>query len=163
MRFKKMLSESSSDVEFEQTLQAFADLVGKNGKYSHKATAMHLAKAYGYKESKADINVKQIMDDLEDWNYHTEHAILQALVKGKKKDADILVLMAQAQEKAGHLPPDLGVLRHFMTSDRKRFMDYWERIGKDMYGEMKLTSEVLNIVKKMPKKDAEQFLGLFGM
>lgn len=159
MRFKKMLKEAN-EMDFNNAMQNLANLVGKDGKYSHSGFSQFLAKEYGFKPSEAD--VKKTLDALEDWNYHNEYAIFQEILRGNKKNADVLLDIAKAHHKIGHMPADLITLRHYIGKGMKGFAKYWEDIGKSTYGGMKLSPETIKIAKKLPKKDADYFLGLFG-
>lgn len=156
MKLRKYIKEAT-ETEFETSMQQFANLVGKGGKYSHRPTAQFIAKAYGYKEGKEDINVKKVMDDLEDWNYHTEYAILDALANGRKKDAEILVMIAEEHLKIGHIPYDLSQLRSYI-SNRKSYEKY-QKMGISNGG--KISQSTMKILKKMDKKDADKFMELF--
>jgi len=161
MKLRKYIKEAN-ETEFDRSMQTLANIVGKGGKYAHKAFSDYLSKTFGFKPKKEDVNVRQILDDLEDWNYHTENAVFDAIVNGRKKEADVLVDIAKAHKKIGHMPPDLSTLRYFISIGTKKFLGYWEEVGKDMYGDMKLKPETIKIAKKLSKKDADTFLGLFG-
>ena len=158
MKLKKYMKEAS-EVEFERAMQGFADLVGRGGRLSHKPTADFLAKAYGYKESKQDLNIRKIMDDLEDWNYHTEYSILEALMDGRKNDANILVQIAQEHLKIGSMPYDLSSLRSYI-SDRKRF-EKNVKMGLGISGKGAPIKFAEKIFKSMDKRDVVKFLELF--
>jgi len=161
MKLTTYLREQS-DEEFEIYLQSLADWVGKGGRLAHKGFADHIKKNYGYEKKVSNIPIKTVMDALEDWNYHTEYAILDALMKGNKKAADYLLMIAQEQQKIGHLPSDLGLLRTYvshMDNLNKWFKGYWENIGKDTYKGMNLSSSTMKIIKKMGK-EGKSFLDM---
>ena len=156
MRIKKYLKEAS-DSEFEKNLQTLANWVGKGGKLAHKGFSQHLAKI-GYKPQTDTITVKEVLDSLEDWNYHTEYAILEALMKGNKKDADLLTMIATEQQKIGSMPYDLSSLRSYI-SDRKRFEKNVKRGIGIVGGPINYAEKIL---KKMDKKDADKFVELYA-
>lgn len=161
MKIKKYLKES--DTAFGATMQQLADLIGKGGKYSHKGFSQFIAREYGYKESKKDINVQNVLDDLEDWNYHTEYSILEALVNGNKKAVELLLDIAKAQAKAGHLPSDLGWMRSFLsTKDKKKWVKMQQQLNaRTDKPKMRLSSTGSKILKSIPQKEADMFLSIF--
>jgi len=156
MKIKKYLKEAS-EKQLEVVLQTLANWVDKGGKLAHKGFSQYLAKI-GFKPQADTMTVKEALDTLEDWNYHTEYSILEALMKGNKKDADILTMIATEHKKIGSMPYDLASLRSYI-SDRKRFEQNVKRGIAIVGGPINYAEKVL---KKMDKKDAEKFVDLYA-
>jgi hypothetical protein len=146
----------------DKALEDFASLVRQGGKFQHKGVSDFLLKQYGVGKPISKIDVKQVMDELENWNYHTETAMLNALKDGRKKDADILVMIAIEHHKIGHMPKDLSNLRIYINN-RKSFVNFMQtHYGLDKE-KITLSPNTSKILKKMDKKDAETFLSLYNI
>jgi hypothetical protein len=161
MKLKSYLNEQS-DEEFGKYMQSLANVIGKGGILAHKGFSDYIKKTTGYEKEDRSFTPKEIMDFLEDINYHTEYAILNQLVKGNKKEADLLLLIAKEHQKLGHMPSDLSLLRTFISSDKKWFNEYWKTIGKDTYKGMSIRPDTMKIAKKMGKKGQEFLNMLMG-
>jgi hypothetical protein len=79
-------------------------------------------------------------------------------MKGNKKDADLLTMIATEHQKIGSMPYDLSSLRSYI-SDRKRFEKNVKRGIGIVGGPINYAEKIL---KKMDKKDADKFVELYA-
>lgn len=150
---KYLLKEWSED---EDPLQDMADLVGKGGKHENKEVAAYLKKTYGVVKEKQK-TIQQVMDMLEDHNFHTENAILQA-VKSKKSAIKPLIALGVQHNKSGGLDYDLSMLRSYL-SNPKWFLDFH---GKRDNSKTRITKSTMKIVDSLPPKQKKEFLSVFS-
>jgi len=103
------------------------------------------------------ITVDAVLDMLEDHNYSTEFSILTALKKRQTKQVELLIMISKQQDKVGSLDFDLGALRYYLGNPESFKRAY----GTDSYKGMKISASTMKIVKKMDKKQQQEFVGVF--
>jgi uncharacterized protein YpbB len=150
---KKYLKEWS---ENENPLEELAKLVAKGSKYENKKIAMFLKKVYGVEEK--NLTIDQVMDMLEDHNFHAEYAMVEALKKKNDKKIDLFIAIATEHNKIGSLPFDLGALRYYISNPKSMVKTY---TIDDHYKGMKISASTMKIVKMLPPKQQKEFLGVF--
>lgn len=156
MKLRKHLNEGKF---LDEPLQAMANMVGPGGIMPSKEVSDFLKKAHGLETELKKITPKMVMDSLEDWNYHTEYAIMQAMVEGRKSDLKVLIAIATEQQKKGHIPADLSALRSYM-GNRKWFADLYKP-GSGVGVKGRVDQNTWKFLKLMDKKDAENFVALY--
>jgi hypothetical protein len=93
------------------------------------------------------------MDMLEDHNFHSEYAILDAIKRKKPKAVSGLIAIAKLHNKIGSMPTDLGSLRGYLSGSK-----YWNGISNDRNVDIILSKETEAIAKKyLSKKEYEEF------
>lgn len=151
---KKYLKEWSED---EDPLQELAELVGKGGKLPNPQIAKFLKTTYGVSKETKVLTPKQVMDMLEDHNFHTEMAMLEAAYKKNKAAVAALIDIAKIHNKIGSMPTDLSSLRSYVTGSK-----YWNGIDGKRNSELTLGKDAMRIAKKhLDKKQYDEFTGAF--
>jgi hypothetical protein len=100
---------------------------------------------------------KQVMDMLEDHNFHTEMAMLEAAYKKNKAAVSALIDIAKMHNKIGSMPTDLSSLRSYVTGSK-----YWNGIDGKRNSQIPLSKDAMRIAKKhLDKKQYDEFTGAF--
>jgi hypothetical protein len=151
---KKYLKEWSED---EDPLQELAELVGKGGKLPNPQIAKFLKTTYDVSKKTKVLTPKQVMDMLEDHNFHTEMAMLEAAYKKNKAAVSALIDIAKMHNKIGSMPTDLSSLRSYVTGSK-----YWNGIDGKRNSQIPLSKDAMRIAKKhLDKKQYDEFTGAF--
>lgn len=151
---KKYLKEWSED---EDPLQELAELVGKGGKLPNAQIAKFLKTTYDVSKKTKVLTPKQVMDMLEDHNFHTEMAMLEAAYKKNKAAVSALIDIAKMHNKIGSMPTDLSSLRSYVTGSK-----YWNGIDGKRNSELTLSKDAMRIAKKhLDKKQYAEFTSAF--
>ena len=64
-----------------------------------------------FKQDPMEMKVKDMLDVLTDWNWHTERVLIEAIVSGDSEAINDMLVVAIHHRLAGHLVDEMSELR----------------------------------------------------